>query len=74
MANRRQKNVAWAVLDENGRQYTGDYGAAQLAVLMDLRDEIQKLNQLLHCRNFTDIPKMLRSIQRSTYKPRAPKK
>ncbi len=37
---------------------------AQLIVLMDIRAELQKLNLLLGCRNFTGIPSTLRSIQR----------
>jgi hypothetical protein len=38
---------------------------AKLAVLMDIRDELKRLNQLLHCHNFTGIPMTLRSIRRA---------
>lgn len=38
---------------------------AQLAVLMDIRDELKKLNKLLYCSNFTGIPTTLRSIRRA---------
>ena len=35
---------------------------AQLAVLMDIRRELQKLNKLLNCQNFLSIPKYLRLL------------
>lgn len=40
------------------------YEAAQLTVLMDIRDELQRLNELLHCHNFTGLPAVLRRIDR----------
>lgn len=43
---------------------------AGIAVLMDIRDELQKLNALLGCHNFVSIPTVLRSIRRNTSKPR----
>ena len=39
---------------------------AQLAVLMDIRDELQTLNRLLSCDNFTAIPRNLERIQIAT--------
>lgn len=44
--------------------------AVQVAVLMDIRHELQVLNGLLGCSNFTAIPAVLRSIRRNTAKPR----
>jgi len=38
---------------------------AQLAVLMDIRDELKALNKLLGCQNFLAIPHTLRSIDRT---------
>jgi len=35
---------------------------AQLCVLMDIRAELQKLNALLHCQNFQQIPRTLKKI------------
>ena len=55
----RHKDAVWTIPDKNC-----SFEAAHLAVLMDLRDELKKLNTLLHCQNFVDIPKTLRSIQR----------
>jgi hypothetical protein len=35
---------------------------------MDIRDELQKLNALLHCSNFRNIPAKLERIARNTTK------
>ncbi len=40
----------------------------QCALLMDLRDELKRLNALLHCPNFTGIPQTLHKIERNTRK------
>lgn len=45
-----------------------------LAVLCVIRDELIKLNNLLGCRNFIEIPKTLRSIRRNTAKKRPKRK
>jgi hypothetical protein len=45
----------------------------ELALLMDIRDELQKLNALLHCGNFLSIPHKLERIARNTAKPRTKK-
>lgn len=44
---------------------TWPHEVIQCALLMDIRDELQKLNSLLHCSNFTGIPTTLRSIRRA---------
>jgi len=41
----------------------------QAALLMDLRDELRRLNDLLHCQNFIEIPATLRSIRRKLPTP-----
>ena len=66
MSNTRKKDIEWNCVPENGVTYE----SAQLAVLMDLRDELKRLNALLYCENFTDIPMILRKIQSNTSKPR----
>lgn len=65
--DRRKKDVVWNVADESGAVYS--YDRAALAVLMDLRDELKKLNSLLHCSNFISIPEKLNAIRRNTSKP-----
>jgi hypothetical protein len=47
MNDRRRKNVSWHVC-QNGVESLS-FDAAQLAVLMDIRDELQTLNQLAGC-------------------------
>lgn len=69
----RHKNKNWELpTDNNGRIQTWDY--VKLAVLMDIRDELQKLNALLHCPNFVEIPRVLRDIRRKMPTPRATKR
>ena len=41
-----------------------DRDAMQVVLLMDIRDELQKLNALLHCQNFVGIPRTLKTIAR----------
>lgn len=39
---------------------------AGIAVLMDIRDELKRLNATLHCQNFLAIPWTLKGIERNT--------
>ena len=41
---------------------------AHVRVLMDIRDELKRLNNLLHCSNFTGIPHTLTKIRINTTK------
>lgn len=56
----RHPNANWNLPDrcENWEQ-------VNTAVLMDIRDELQELNKLLHCPNFLEIPMILRAIRRN---------
>lgn len=60
-------NVDWNTKGNNS------YDAVQLEVLMDIRSQLQRLNTLLHCSNFVDIPKKLERIARHTVKPKRKK-
>jgi len=73
MIDQRKKDVLWYVCwaDRDGGEVSWD--GRQLAVLMDIRDELKRLNTLLHCSNFTAIPGELRAIRRNTTKPRRKK-
>lgn len=63
----RRKNRVWSVCEpDTGNRIAID--GAQLAVLQDIRDELQKLNQLLHCPNCIAIPAILREIRQNTRK------
>lgn len=57
MTDTRHKDTRWVIKDNYG------YPGAQLAVLMDIRDELQTLNALLRCDNFIRIPLTLRQIR-----------
>jgi hypothetical protein len=62
----RNKDISWTLPESNNMSYE----AAQLAVLMDLRDELKRLNGLLHCSNFLAIPARLEAIRINTRKKR----
>ena len=49
MADTRHKNAKWTLnINSNG---TVPHGDAQLAVLMDIRDELQAIHSLVACHN-----------------------
>jgi hypothetical protein len=60
VADRRQKNRNWWVADEDGTVPTWE--RVQLAVLMDIRDELQEINRTLRCPNTQRIPRYLQQI------------
>lgn len=68
MPDTRHKNTVWKL--HANADGSLPISSCTVAVLMDIRDELQRLNTLLHCRNFTDIPVRLRAIQRNTVKKR----
>lgn len=70
--DRRMKDRNWSPADEDGSVPTWE--RANLAVLMDIRDELKTLNRLLGCSNFIAVPEILRGIERNTAKPRRKKK
>lgn len=61
MVDRRRKDVSWNVGETDG---SITWERATVAVLMDIRDELKRLNSLLYCSNFTGIPTTLRSMNR----------
>ncbi len=54
----RHKNKDWNLQDHP------DITHVQSAILMDIRDELQHLNSILDCKNFREIPTVLRGIRR----------
>jgi hypothetical protein len=73
MARRASRiNVNWETNDGVKGAFTWDQVTVE--VLMDIRSELQKLNSLLHCPNFTAIPRKLDRISRNTAKPRKAKR
>lgn len=59
----QRPNVDWNV-QENGENITWE--RVPIAVLMDIRAELQTLNRLLGCSNFIAVPTILRGIQKNT--------
>lgn len=68
---RTTKNCDWALTPNVDGKY--DFPAAQLAVLMDIRDELKRLNNVLQCPNFIAVPAKLDQIAKNTRKRRKPR-
>ena len=70
MGDTRRKDAQWGVCGE--RDSIVSFDGAQLAVLMDIRDELKAIRmalqplQRLNCRDFLDIPHSLGTIARNT--------
>jgi hypothetical protein len=68
----RYKNLDWNVgnldwnVGERDAQSRPTYDQIKVSLLLDIRDELQKLNALLHCTNFQRIPTKLDSIRAAT--------
>lgn len=63
------KQAATAKYGINWNHHSNDDGtwsqdSVQSILLQEVRDELKKLNTLLGCRNFLDIPTRLRAIDR----------
>lgn len=46
-----------------------NWDTVHAALAMDIRDELKKLNSLLHCQDFLEIPFKLHHIDLNTRKP-----
>jgi hypothetical protein len=68
---RQIANIDWSVVDKDGNI---TWERVTIAVLMDIRAELQKLNRVMQCHNTQDIPTILRGIRRNTTKPKRKKK
>lgn len=64
----RHRDADWNLPDDM------TWDKVNLAVLMDIRDEMKRLNRLFHCSNFLEIPHILRALKRNTTKSRKRKK
>ena len=65
---RLKRNTVWNAKDE-----VSTLDQAMLQVMQDVRDELQRLNTLLHCSNFQRIPLKLDAIRKNTTKPKRKK-
>lgn len=52
----------------NDQGNINSWDAAQLAALYDIRDELKRLNAVLNCPNFLEVPAILREIRKNTKK------
>lgn len=55
--SRRNKDIEWKIHNEDGTIPTWE--RVQVAVLMDIRDELKRLNNAIYCTNFQKIPAVL---------------
>lgn len=63
MGDTRHADVNWQLhMLANGN---ASWDVVHSALLMDLRDELKRLNALLHCGNFIGIPSTLTRIARA---------
>lgn len=62
----RHKDVEWNIPNP-----ALSWEQVNAAVLMDIRDELKRLNNLFHCINFMNIPSKLDAIKRNTAKKRS---
>lgn len=58
----RYRDVDWTLPADA----IGTWERVNTAILMDIRDELKRLNSLLHCSNFTAIPFKLDAIRNNT--------
>lgn len=72
MTDTRMANVNWQLATSSDG--TTRFDAVHAALLMDLRDELKRLNNLLHCPNFLNMPHDLRAIRRKLERPRIKKR
>lgn len=66
MTDLRKRNANWTLNVPYDGKFSPDQ--AQLAVLMDIRDELQTLNRVFSCHNFQTIPRKLDRISANTYR------
>lgn len=66
MADTRRRNENWSVANTDGNVPTWE--RVSIAVLMDIRDELQTLNRVFQCTNFLRIPYQLDMIRKQTAK------
>jgi hypothetical protein len=71
----RHKDLDWNLnnAEPNGKGgFQCSIDTIQAAVLMDIRDELRRINAVLACHNTQQIASILRRISRNTAKPRKP--
>lgn len=64
MGDQRRRNVDWNVAEEDGKIPTWD--RVGIAVLMDIRDELQQLNAVFACHRFLNVPNDLAAMAKAS--------
>ena len=64
----RPRNVDWAVWQSSDGKYDSD--SVQRAILLDIREELRTLTKLLNCKNFVEVPAILRRVVVNTTRKR----
>lgn len=72
MRTGRFKDSDWA-LPRSDSGHIDSWQLAQIAVLMDIRDELKQLNRVFGCRNFLELPQIVRQIKANTAKSKRKK-
>lgn len=65
-------NMNWGVTRDSAGNWSWD--TAKLAVLCDIRRELQQLNRLLGCARFIGIPDQLQQIELNTTRKKRKRK
>ena len=63
------KNANWDLSDNTDPKRIASWQHVQIAVLMDIRDELKALNQVFRCPRFLELPNTLKAIEKNTRKP-----
>ena len=63
MRRQRWAGTNWQLDESDDGKGVINSAEASLSVLMDLRDELQRLNGVFACSNFQAIPEILRQIR-----------
>lgn len=68
----RHKDLNWNLPEgvRSAGRNVHSWDSIHSALLMDIRDQLQALNALLHCANFVSIPSTLRGIRRDVQRRR----
>lgn len=64
MRRQGRANCEWETPSGNSFQWEH----VQVEVLMDIRNELRRMNNILQCPNFVEIPSILRRVERNTKK------
>lgn len=65
------KNTDWLILENDNGRY--DHDQVMKALLLDIREELRRLNTVLQCPNFIAVPSKLDQIAKNTRKRRKPR-